>query len=164
MADEIFGDGKAVDMFGHPVAPIRDRRGRPSFKKDKENQDFVAMRVAAGWTQKAIADDMGIDEKTLRKHFSRELDLGRVKIEGLVLDVLLKLAREGKVPAIKQLREVLAGAGPLAPRSRRTAVEDDEDADEGRPQALGKKEQEMLDAQDIPPEYGDIFAKMDRRH
>lgn len=165
MSDEISGSAQQVDLFGQPILPIRDRRGRPSFKKDKTNQDFVAVRIAAGWSQGRIAADMGIDEKTLRKHFSRELENGRVFIEGLVLDVLLKQVREGKSAGIRQLREMLEEAGPQAPRSGRRAqagVDDEDDA--GAAQPLGKKEQQMQDAQQVPPEYGDIFEKMDRRH
>lgn len=94
-------------MFGQPVQPIRDRRGRPSFKKDKENQDFVAVRIAAGWSQKRIAENMGVDEKTLRKHFSRELENGAVLVDGVMLDVLLRRVREGHVPSVRQLRERL---------------------------------------------------------
>jgi hypothetical protein len=102
-----FPDSKPdLDMFGNPALPIRDRRGRPSFKKDKENQDFVAVRIAAGWSQKRIAENMGVDEKTLRKYFSRELELGAVFIEGVVLDVLLRRTREGHAPSVRQLREI----------------------------------------------------------
>jgi hypothetical protein len=120
------------------------------------------VRVAAGWTQKAIADDMGIDEKTLRKHFSRELEMGRLAVEGVMLDVLMKLVREGKTAGIKQLREVIAATGPQAPRNRPPSHDEDDEAEEERPARLGKKEQEQRDAQDIPPDYGDIFARMQR--
>jgi hypothetical protein len=154
-----------IDLFGSPIQPIRDRRGRPSFRKDKPNQDFVMVRAAAGWTHKRIAEDMGIDEKTLRKHFSRELENGAVFIDGLMLDVLLRRVREGHTPSIRQLRERLQDAGPTAPRSGRKVDEGDED-DEAAATAspLGKKEQRVQDAQVIPEDYGDIFEKMNRRH
>ena len=29
------------DLFGNPVEPMRDLRGRPSFAKNKENQQLV---------------------------------------------------------------------------------------------------------------------------
>ncbi|ADH87348.1 conserved hypothetical protein [Ancylobacter novellus DSM 506] len=165
MSDEKSEAPGEVDLFGMPVRPIRDRRGRPCFKKDKENQDFVAVRIAAGWSQARIAEDMGIDEKTLRKHFSRELENGRVFVEGLVLDVLLKQTREGKSPAIRQLREMLEAAGPQAPRGRSKPKSDEEEEDEdGKAAPVGKKEQQMQDAQVVPPEYGDIFDRIDRRH
>ncbi|CZT36147.1 hypothetical protein [Rhizobium sp. 9140] len=163
MADQNSGDKPDLDMFGNKVLPIRDRRGRPSFKKDKDNQDFVVVRVAAGWTHKRIAEDMGVDEKTLRKHFSRELENGAVFVDGLMLDVLFKRVREGHTPSIRQLRERLAEAGPMAPRNKPAELEDDEDAEE-KAAPIGKKEQRLQDAQVIPDDYGDIFAKMGRRH
>jgi transcriptional regulator with XRE-family HTH domain len=162
VADENSGERPDVDLFGAPIAPIRDRRGRPVFKKDKENQDFVSVRIAAGWTQKRIADNMGIDEKTLRKYFSRELELGAVFIDGVMLDVLLKRVREGHVPSIRQLRDRIIAAGPAAPRNHADDGDDAEGDEKAKP--LGKKEQALQDAQVIPDDYGDIFARMGRRH
>lgn len=123
------------------------------------------VRVAAGWTHKRIAEDMGIDEKTLRKHFSRELENGAVFVDGLILDVLMKRLREGHAPSIRQLRERLSAAGPLAPRNKASGNDDDDDDEvEEKAAPLGKKEQRLQDAQVIPDDYGDIFAKMSRRH
>lgn len=153
-----------IDLFGQPVDPIRDRRGRPSYKKDKANQDFVMVRAAAGWTHRRIAEDMGIDEKTLRKHFSRELEHGAVFVDGLMLDVLMRRVREGHAPSIRQLRERLTEAGPQAPRSGKSAPSDNDEAEEEKAAPLGKKEQRLQDAQVIPEDYGDIFAKLNRKH
>ncbi len=107
MTEQFSDERPELDMFGQPVQPIRDRRGRPSFKKDKENQDFVAVRAAAGWSQKRIAENMGVDEKTLRKYFSRELENGAILIDGVMLDVLLRRVREGHTPSISHLRSRL---------------------------------------------------------
>lgn len=71
-------DAPQRDFWGPPVEPLRSRRGRPNWKKDKQNQEFAASRRAAGWSQDRIAAEMGIDPKTLRKNFSRELRLGGV--------------------------------------------------------------------------------------
>ncbi|WP_280773202.1 hypothetical protein [Rhizobium sp. SG_E_25_P2] len=168
---EISSEAKIFDLFGKEVEPIRDRRGRPSFKKDKANQDFVMVRVAAGWTHKRISEDMGIDEKTLRKHFSRELEMGAVFVDGLILDVLMKRVRDGHTPSIKELRARLQEAGPQAPRNRpghgknEADDESEEDADVAEVAApVGKKEQRIQDAQMIPEDYGDIFERMNRRH
>ena len=147
------------DLFGQPLAPLRDRRGRKSFKKDKENQDFVMVRRAAGWAHKRIAEDMGIDEKTLRKHFSRELEMGATFVDGLMLDVLMRKVREGHTPSIKQLRERILDAGPAAPR-KPVQPDDQDDDDDDKPAPLGKKEQARLDAQDVPDNYGDIFDRL----
>lgn len=143
-----------VDLFGNPLLPIRDRRGRPSFAKTKENQDFVAVRSAAGWSQKAIAAALGCDEKTLRLHFSRELHEGKLIIEGLCLDVLLRKVREGHTPSVRQLREQVNSVAPAAPKAK---LEEDD-----LPEPVGKKEQAILDAQQVPDDWGDIKAR--RRH
>lgn len=156
-----------TDLFGQPVAALRDRRGRPSFKKDKENQDFVAVRVAAGWAQKRIAENMGIDEKTLRKHFSRELEMGATLVDGVMLDVLMRRVREGHMPSVKQLRERILDAGPAAPRRPGRPdpldADDDQDGADAAPPALGKKEQARRDAQAVPDQYGDIFDRLKDR-
>ncbi|WP_411838584.1 hypothetical protein [Paracoccus sp. ME4] len=156
-----------VDLFGQPILPLRDRRGRPSFAKTKENQDFVMVRVAAGWAQTRIAEDMGIDEKTLRKYFSRELEMGATFVDGVMLDVLMRKVREGHTPSIRQLHERLREAGPAAPRrgARPTdadqAGDDDDDAASAAP--LGKKDQARLEAQRVPDNYGDIFDRLKGR-
>ncbi|MEQ8292497.1 MAG: hypothetical protein RIA08_09840 [Roseovarius sp.] len=140
------------DLFGNPVEPLRDRRGRPSFAKSKENQDFVAVRAAAGWTHGMIATAIGCDEKTLRKHFSRELKEGALIVEGDCLDVLYRKVRQGHVPSVRQLREAIGGVAPAAPRNNSSL-----DAEEDGPEApIGKKEQRLRDAQDVPADWGDI--------
>ena len=118
--------------------PIRERRGRPSFDVSKENQGFVAVRVAAGWSQERIAAEMGIDAKTLRKHFSPELVDGYTFIEGMLLDVLMQLAREGHVPSVRQLQSRIERA------QLRVAQQMDGPANAGG--YLGKKEQQKAAA------------------
>jgi predicted transcriptional regulator len=145
-----------VDLFGQPSLPIKDRRGRPSFKKDKQNQDFVAVRIAAGWTHKRIAENMGIDEKTLRKYFSRELEYGAVFIEGVVLDVLLRRTREGHAPSVRQLREVaVEGKRREAERSMGSPAEEKASPTE-RP---GKK---AMDAQRAVDADADLMAELEQ--
>jgi len=145
--------GGEIDLFGNPLEPLRDRRGRPSYKISKENQDFVAVRAARGWSHERIAEDMGIDPKTLRKNFSRELVSGATMVEGMTLDVLMRQARTGHVASIRQLREMIETAPPRrAPRQ----------PDAGHTVAAaapGKKAQALLAAQDVPDDYGDIFAR-----
>ncbi|MEI4488987.1 hypothetical protein V8J36_22660 [Frigidibacter sp. MR17.14] len=156
-----------VDLFGCPLEPIRDRRGRRSFKKDAENQRFVAVRVSDGWSQKRIAENMGIDEKTLRKHFSCELELGLTQVRGEFLDVLMRKAREGHVPSIRLLDEWFRDKAPPAPRRAAGEEGDSEGEDDGEGAATserpGKKEQARIDAQKMPDDYGDIFARMKGR-
>ncbi|MHB2265025.1 hypothetical protein [Aliihoeflea sp. PC F10.4] len=154
MSDEDSDDDLGFDMFGNPLTPIRDRRGRPLFKKDKENQDFVSVRIAAGWSQKRIAENMGIDEKTLRKHFSRELEAGAVLVEGVILDVLLRRTREGHAPSVRQLREV-------AVEGRRRMAE----REVGKPEAQAKPTERLgkkaMDAQRALDADADLMAELE---
>lgn len=137
--DSDFSDEKPqFDLFGNVIQPLRDRRGRPSFAKIKENQDFVSVRVAAGWTQESIADAIGCDTKTLRKHFSLELKEGAMIVEGLQLDVLMQRSRQGHVPSIKELRSVTEKG-----RLRRHPVPS---SGKAKSETIGKKEKKQRDA------------------
>ncbi|MGE0845826.1 MAG: helix-turn-helix domain-containing protein [Flavobacteriaceae bacterium] len=104
-----------VDLFGAPLTQIRERWGRPSFAKSKENQELVALLRAAGWNQSRIARYLGCDEKTLRKHFSRELEQGCDIIEAMGLQVLLKKVREGNAPSVNRLLDLVENKGNPAP-------------------------------------------------
>lgn len=146
------GQSAEVDLFGHPLTPIRDRRGRPSFAKTLENREFVAVRAAAGWSHKRISEALDCDDDTLRKHFSGELENGRTYIEGLMLDVLIRRVREGHTPSIRQLQDRLDAAAPSGKPHRVQPGEKDDDA------ARGKKQVRLDDAQNVPDEYGDIYA------
>lgn len=155
MSSDFSDKAPELDMFGNPSLPIRDRRGRPSFKKDKENQDFVAVRIAAGWSQRRISENMGIDEKTLRKHFSRELEFGAVFIEGVVLDVLLRRTREGHAPSVRQLREIsIEGIRRVAERDMERAPKEAE-----TPERLGKK---IADERRAMQADADLMAELER--
>lgn len=137
-----------MDLFGHPVEPIRDRRGRPSYAKTKENQQFVAARAAAGWSQSRIAADMGIDDDTLRKHFSGELQNGRVYIEGMMIDVLTQKMREGHVPSMRLLKEMMEVQPERSPKP----------GDKPKAEApIGKKKRADLDAKAPPDGWGSLL-------
>lgn len=120
-------------MFGQPIAPIKERRGRPSFGKNKENQELVCLLRAAGWTQSRIARYLGCDEKTLRKNFSRELHDGADIIEGMALEVTLKKMRSGNSVAISRIFDIIekqgAAAIPIAKPEREEKIGKKEAAD-----------------------------------
>jgi hypothetical protein len=119
----------------------------------------VEVRSAAGWSQEAIAEDMGIDADTLRKHFSVELRLGRLKVEGMLLDVLQQRAREGHVPSVRELQSRVLGAAPKALKPK-----PDGKPAEARPAIPpGKKEQRLKDAQDVPNDWGDLMSRRAQR-
>ncbi|MEN9062857.1 MULTISPECIES: hypothetical protein [Ponticoccus] len=153
MSDENSPGLEERDLFGNPILPLRDRRGRPSFAKTPENQDFVAVRAAANWSHKAIAEAIGCDEKTLRKHFSRELHGGALILEGLCLDVLMRKVREGHTPSIRALQDRLDRTAPPAPQTPKG-----DEANEGTPR--GKKEQRLADAAKPAAGYGELYDRI----
>ena len=114
MPDENTNAAPEVDLFGAPVTQIRERWGRPSFSKTKENQRVVATLRLAGWAQAHIAAYIGTTEKTLRKNFSRELQAGADLIEGQALEVLVAKMRQGNLTAARRILD-LAQAGRAAP-------------------------------------------------
>jgi len=126
------------DLFGAPVGQLRERWGRPSFKKTKENQELVALLRADGWTQERIAAYLGCDVKTLAKYFSRELQHGSDLIRGMALQVTLQRMRQGNSVATGRLLELTLEAGavaiPIAPKA-------------DKPAPLGKKEQANAEAE-----------------
>jgi hypothetical protein len=130
--------GEGVDLFGAPIAQIRERWGRPSYAKTKENQELVALLAAKNWSQERIARYLGCDPKTLRKHFSRELEQGADLIEAMALQVTLQQMRQGKNPAVTRILEMVDETRTLsAPPSKPKAAKDE---------PVGKKEQAQRDA------------------
>ncbi len=114
MSDDFSTKDVELDLFGKPIAPIKDRRGRPSFAKNNENQELVCLLRAAGWTQARIAGYLGCDEKTLRKNFSRELQDGADVIEGMALEVTLKKLKSGNSVAISRIFDIIEKQGAPA--------------------------------------------------
>lgn len=135
------------DLWGRPGTYLRDRRGRPCYRKTPENQDFVAHRVAQGWKQEDIAAALGCDEKTLRKNFSRELSEGARIVERELFDALMVKARQGNVSAIREARDWLREASlrDRAPLGK-----------PARPAPLGKKAQVAHEATKPAGEWGDL--------
>jgi hypothetical protein len=68
-------------------------RGRPAYQpSDKDRRIAEAL---AGWAipQERIARVIGVDPKTLRKHFSDELYVGSAKLEAQLAQNLLRIAQ-----------------------------------------------------------------------
>ena len=135
-----------LDLLGDPVRPLRDPRGRPAYAKNKENQLLVIQYRGMGCTEAEIATLMGCDPKTLRKHFSRELDHGALFLDSLMVQVLVKKALEGNVGAAKAVREMTQaraqkGAGKPVPKVS----------------ALGKKAITEQQAKVPPQAWGDLL-------
>jgi hypothetical protein len=69
---------------------------RPSFGPTEEQRRLVKSMAAVGIRQEDIAVVLGLRSvKTLRKHFSKELDCGRIEANGQVAQTLFDLATSG---------------------------------------------------------------------
>ncbi|ASY70314.1 hypothetical protein SF83666_c29070 [Sinorhizobium fredii CCBAU 83666] len=82
---------------------------------------LVQMLASRGVPQFHICRALGIDEKTLRKHYRHELDVGAAKLEAALIGHLLRLAGgKGAVAltAITFLLRARFGWSPYAPPPR----------------------------------------------
>ncbi|PHP68193.1 hypothetical protein CSC94_05950 [Zhengella mangrovi] len=140
-----------VDLFGAPISQIRERWGRPSFRKDKENQRLVALLRAKGWSHKRIAGYIGCSEPTLRKNFFRELQAGADMIEADLLQVLYTKARAGNVGAVNKLLDHLELNPAFGGDDRKKLDEED------KPERLGKKALLEREAQEPPSGWSDTL-------
>lgn len=73
--------------------------GRKKYEPTEKDQRIVEAMAGCGLRQDAIARTLGIDPKTLRKHFRGELDASADKANAQVGATLFKLATSGRCPA-----------------------------------------------------------------
>lgn len=139
-----------LDLLGDKMGPVRDPRGRPRFKKDKENQLLVINLRAANWNHEQIAVFMGCDPKTLRANFSRELEHGALFLEGIALQSLTKGMLAGNVTAAKRVLEIAQSSNAATRLKVDRLVKD---------VPLGKKDQLKRDASTPPAGWGDLLPK-----
>lgn len=119
--------------------PVGQRgRGRPPHVPTFESRQKCVLLAAVGRSPSEIAAALSITEKTLRKHYSRELrehDAAKLKVEGKLLVSLVREVDKGNVSANKELAKRLDKAG-LEQLAERVSGRKKEKA--ARP--LGKKE------------------------
>jgi hypothetical protein len=60
----------------------------------------VQLHTTVGTTQTTIAQILGIDEKTLRKHYREELDVSRAKANATIGGALFNKAKGGDTAAM----------------------------------------------------------------
>jgi len=73
--------------------------GRRAHKPDLAQRRQVEAMAAYGIPEADIARVVGVDPKTLRKHYRDELDMGETKANAQVAGFLFNSARTGKVTA-----------------------------------------------------------------
>ena len=99
-----------IDLFGQPVLPPQEGRGRPEHRWCLENSNRVLLAFARGLSQADAASLIGVDAKTLRKHYSRECaqrTSAALRLEQRQLERLNTQAEAGNVAAEKALAERL---------------------------------------------------------
>ena len=74
----------------------KDNRHEPT----QETRQAVQLHTTVGTTQTTIAQILGIDEKTLRKHYRQELDLSRAKANATIGGALFNKAKGGDTAAM----------------------------------------------------------------
>ena len=74
--------------------------GRPEHEPTALTRQTVQLHTTVGTTQTAIAQILGIDEKTLRKHYRDELDLSRAKANATIGGALFNKAKGGDTAAM----------------------------------------------------------------
>ena len=70
-----------------------------SHKPTKALKDTVVMHTMVGTRQEVIADIIGIDPKTLRKHYRKELDQSAAQANATIGGALFNKAKSGDTAA-----------------------------------------------------------------
>lgn len=106
MAEEFSG----VDLFGDPILPRHEGRGRPEHVWTLENSNKVLLAFARGLSVKEAAIAIGISAPTLRKVYFAEVAKraqAQLRMEMTQLARLNKAADEGNTAAEKELLKQL---------------------------------------------------------
>jgi hypothetical protein len=102
LADENLG----TDLFGDPVLPRHEGRGRPEVVWTRENSNKVLLAFARGLSVKEAATAIGVSAPTLRKVYFSEVAkraAARLRMETVQLERLNAQAQAGNVTAEKEL-------------------------------------------------------------
>ena len=81
----------------------KDKGGRPALAPDDRSRQMVEVLSGFGIPQDKIADVIGVDGKTLRKHYATELQRGAATVEAKLVGNLLKLAGGSDGTALKAI-------------------------------------------------------------
>ena len=75
-------------------------RGRPAHVPTQVSKELVQLHTIMGSTQEIVARILGIDLKTLRKHYRDELDLAQAQANATVGGALFNKAKGGDTAAM----------------------------------------------------------------
>lgn len=152
-------DSGPRDLLGDPWTPPRDPRGRKSHRPSPQGREKVAVLRGGGATEEEIALQLGLDPKTLRKYYSRELDHGLELARNAALAKLYEkgMQGDGNTAALRAfLAETEKGKAAKImreQRAHRTPVEPVAPA----PKPVGKKEARQAEAAEAA-EAGSMYA------
>lgn len=133
MAEEF----RDTDLFGDPILPRQEGRGRPEHQWTLENSNKVLLAFARGLSVKEAATAIGVSAPTLRKVYFSEVAKraqAQLRMEMTQLARLNKLATDGNVAAEKELLK------QLDKMRQRDQVRAMAPAPTAKPEKLGKKE------------------------
>lgn len=86
-----------------------EKGGRPEHEPTKATRDTVSLHALVGTPQEIIADVLGIDSKTLRKHYREELDQSLAKANATIGGALFNKAKAGDTAAMTFWLKTRAG-------------------------------------------------------
>lgn len=131
-----------IDLFGDPVPASRGRKGRPPHVPTAENRRFVQLALACGHDEVAIAEALGITDRTLKRHYFHELAgkrSARLRLEMKSLALIVAQAEASNTSAMALLEKKIE-------RMHQRDLARGKPAREAKPPKLGKKEQALIDA------------------
>lgn len=79
----------------------KDPGGRPPFQPTDPQRQMVQVLVANGIAHAVIAQNIGCDVKTLKRHFKPQLDNGHGQVEAALGAAIVKAGLGGNVHAAK---------------------------------------------------------------
>ena len=146
MAEEFSGD---VDLFGDPYRLPNGKRGRPAHVCMLRNNNKISLLLALGWSNERIAGALYITQPTLRKHYFSELKarmIMRDRLDARRFEQMMDAANDGNVAAMKALEKMIEKSD-LMLMARTFDPVAAQKSEELKARPLGKKEQQLLDAQ-----------------
>ncbi len=73
---------------------------KPPHEPTRATRELVQLHTMVGTRQEAIASIIGIDPKTLRKHYRKELDQSKAKANATIGGALFNKAKSGDTTAM----------------------------------------------------------------
>lgn len=122
----------------------KSKGGRPPYFPTEKDREQTRLLAAMGLAHGEIALVIGVSAPTLRRHFRKELDTGKLEANAKVAAALYRAATDRAKPSVvAQIFWLKTQAGWVEPRAPREPVGDPPEA---KTETLGKKVQSNLAA------------------